>query len=244
MFNNIGDRSARTVTGTYNEADKTVSWLFASTDGSSHKDTQLIYNTALNCFYKYKFWLGEDRRLLGLVPIPVKYDPQVLGYRYIVADIDRVNGKASIRMAALLDNEYSDFGEFPVKAFAVTAYNLMGSSQKQKRISHISTHMKNLDGGAVDGNIGSESSCSLSARWDFSSDTRSGKWTRPVEIYRKRRALIAGGDSTVDRYNQEVITAKTRLRGSGSAVSLMFQSHDPKACHLLGWGVEFTTDKR
>lgn len=72
------------------------------------------------------------------------------------------------------------------------------------------------------------SGCYMSARWDWSTDDRSYKWTQKQQVYRP---------STFADSHEYVIT-KTRLRGSGRSLQLMYESEGDKDFRLCSIGLD------
>ena len=78
----------------------------------------------------------------------------------------------------------------------------------------------------------------MQAKWDFANSTSSGKIGRAFQGYRLKRNYIPAGAGEAFDYGWEVITTKNKLRGSGTALKLRFDTEEGKACILLGWAVD------
>jgi hypothetical protein len=80
-------------------------------------------------------------------------------------------------------------------------------------------------------------SCLLTAQWDFADDAQSNKFGSEQQVYRPRRYFLTG-DS--DLYGQAVVSSKSKIRGRGKALSLLFKTEANKDCHIYGWGVDYS----
>jgi hypothetical protein len=68
----------------------------------------------------------------------------------------------------------------------------------------------------------------------------SGKWGTQFEAYRLRRNYIPSGVGDGFDYGYSVVTTKTKIRGSGVAVSFKFETTAAKDCQIIGWGMPVT----
>ena len=88
------------------------------------------------------------------------------------------------------------------------------------------------------------SSCLITPRWDFADHTNSGKYASQFQAYRlKRLYLPSSGADTFD-YGHKVITTKSKIRGSGKALTFYMESESGKDMQLLGWNIVFTGNTR
>ena len=82
-------------------------------------------------------------------------------------------------------------------------------------------------------------SCKMIGRWDYA-NPNTGKQTEGKEIYRFNSLMLDNvGDSEAD-YGYTVIETKNKVRGSGKALSLRFESSEGKDFELLGWSLDIT----
>lgn len=152
-----------------------------------------------------------------------------------------------ITLSSFRDNDFLDWETFnsvgvDAPAFMLTGEELLGDTQRDKQVSYFTAHLLRtetgffLDGGGELQPL-NPSSCTVQARWDFSNSANSGKFGNTFEAYRLTRDYISSGTSDTFDYGQEVITTKTKLRGSGRALSLRFSTTPGKDCYLFGWGL-------
>jgi hypothetical protein len=127
-------------------------------------------------------------------------------------------------------------------AYMLTGEELFGDTARDKQVNYLTVHLKRTETGfELDDNDELQpvnpGSCSVSSRWDFADHPNSGKYSAPFEAYRLTRYYMASGVGDTYDYGQEVITSKTKLRGSGKAVSLRFETSPGKDLYLYGWAL-------
>ncbi|WP_033934228.1 hypothetical protein [Vibrio cholerae] len=142
-------------------------------------------------------------------------------------------------------DNFKDFGLVDAEAYLLSAPQKLDDTQRRKQIASLATHMlrtdvwyKDLDGEVTREN---ESSMLLRIRWDYADSASSNKWTdisRHSQCYRYRRPMNL--KQGVNVYPYEVITARERIRGSGTAFQFEFRTEPEKDCKLLGWAVVAT----
>lgn len=160
---------------------------------------------------------------------------------------------ANISVAEYRDLQFRDWGSIQntvseygtdANAFLLTGYLTGGDSSINKRITYITSHFRRTERILSPVSEGFEpdnpSSCSLTAQWEWTRSVNSGRWSRLQEIYRLPRTFIP--DTGDFDYGFEVVTTKTKLRGKGKALSLLFQTKPLHDCHLYGWSYEINTE--
>jgi hypothetical protein len=140
--------------------------------------------------------------------------------------------------------DYKDWGEVDSPAYLVTGYELGGDTQRGKQVPYLTMHFNRSETGfeEVDGELEAvnPSSCKVQAQWDFADSATSGKWGTQFEAYRLLRNFIPESAEDGFDYGYSVITTKTKIRGSGVAVSFKFETTAAKDCQILGWGMPIT----
>jgi hypothetical protein len=142
------------------------------------------------------------------------------------------------------ETDYLDWGEVDSPAYLITGYELGGETQRNKQIPYLTMHFNRTESGfeEVDGELEAinPSSCKVQTRWDFADSATSGKWGTQFEAYRLRRNYIPSGVGDGFDYGYSVVTTKTKIRGSGVAVSFKFETTAAKDCQIIGWGMPVT----
>jgi hypothetical protein len=150
-------------------------------------------------------------------------------------------------LASYSNGNFLDWEEFnsvgiDAPAFMLTGEELFSDTQRDKSVKYLTAHMLRTETGFIldgSGDLQPEnpSSCLIQARWDFSNSAASGKFGDQFEAYRLTRNYIPTGVGDPFDYGQEVITTKTKLRGSGRALSIRFDTSPGKDLLLYGWGM-------
>lgn len=154
--------------------------------------------------------------------------------------------RMAVDFTAYTDETFTDFATGPTggtdaEAYLITGYGPQGDFQRRKQVSRITTYMeKTEDGFVLDGTDivpANQSGCILQARWDWHNSPSGNRWGRENQVYKNKRVYIA--NDITDDYDdgESVITTKTKLRGHGKTLSLMFKTEPLKDCKILGWSM-------
>jgi hypothetical protein len=142
------------------------------------------------------------------------------------------------------DWEYTGSG-VDAPAFLITGYDTFQDSQRNKKISYITTHMtrteKTFD---TNGALSNPSGCLMQVQWEWSDSVNSGRWSREQQIYRLRRVFLGGAPGSLFDYGFSVISTRNKVRGKGKAISIRFASEPGKDCKLLGWSMNISGETR
>lgn len=156
------------------------------------------------------------------------------------------NTNSKLTFSVYKDDSFTDWKTYDgtgvdAKAYLLTGEELFGDTTRSKQIVYLHVHMKRTETGFVESGNGlipkNPSGCLVSARWDFSDSANSGKWSEPIQAYRLTRNYIPSGKGDPFDYGYAVITTKNKLRGSGQALSLYFETEPGKDCYLYGWAL-------
>lgn len=127
-------------------------------------------------------------------------------------------------------------------AYLVTGWMAGADYQRYKQIPYVTFHFnKTEDGFSIDTNgdliPDHQSSCKVSAQWDWSNSATSGKWGKKFQAYRFQRHYIPANES--DNFNNGfyTVTSKSKLRGKGKVLSMLIETEPKKDCQLLGWSM-------
>tara|TARA_R110000772_G_scaffold144025_1_gene253578 strand:- start:9378 stop:11765 length:2388 start_codon:yes stop_codon:yes gene_type:complete len=163
-------------------------------------------------------------------------------YYFTLTSEDRLAvGFAAYTDENFLDWKTSDGIGIDAEAYLITGYGPQGDFQRRKQVTKLTSYMlKTEDGFEMDGEDivpSNPSSCIVQARWDWHNSPNGNRWGRENQIYKNKRLYIP--DDVSDGYDdgELVITTKTKLRGHGKTLSLLFKTEPEKACKLLGWSM-------
>jgi hypothetical protein len=135
-----------------------------------------------------------------------------------------------------IDSEGAD-----AKAFCLTGHQIVGDSAVRKQIPYLIMHFKRTEK-EVDGNFVpmNQSGCLIRCQWNFANTINSKNWTPLVQAYRYKKALLATEPFGDYDNGYEVVTTKNKIRGSGKAFALYFETQEEKDCRILGWNITMT----
>jgi hypothetical protein len=134
-------------------------------------------------------------------------------------------------------------------SFLLTGAMTGGDTQRKKTITYITCHFQQTeDGYTVDPTTGDfllldQSGCQLQAQWDWTNLASAGQWTQSQEAYRLRRNYIPVNAEDTFNNGYSVVETRSKLRGTGKAVSLLFTSEPGKHLHLYGWAIQVTANQ-
>ena len=146
------------------------------------------------------------------------------------------------REATFSDWKIADGVGVDAAAFLVTGYELFADSQRDKQVTYLTTHFERTESGFTDTGGGqleatNPSSCLAQVQWDFANSSAGGKFGTQFQAYRLNRMFVPSGAEDPFDYGTSVITTKNKLRGSGKAISLKFDTSPAKDLHILGWAM-------
>jgi hypothetical protein len=143
---------------------------------------------------------------------------------------------------SFMEWEAADSTGITFLSYLNTGYELMGDMSRKKWVPYITCHFKRTETGFVTNALGgldpeNPSGCYLQGQWQWSDSIASGRWGAAQQVYRLNRLYIPTDDTDEFDDGFSVCTTKSKLRGSGTAVSLYFYSETGKDCHILGWAL-------
>lgn len=226
----------------YDEDNNLVKFIRIETTYSE----ELIYDLDLQAFYVYKFTHPTaNQQLVGLLRLR---NNSLGSSLYLIQEQGLSTAQGSLTASESYNFFKDDFGSFEdYTAHLTTGYTTFGDTQRDKMSSYITTHFDRSET-QVSGNVFYDSgggnlvpyrpsSCTVQSRWNFSNTGASGKFGTPFEAYRYVRPYIPSGVADPFDWGESVISTKHRIRGSGKALQLHFESAAQKDCQLLGWGM-------
>lgn len=238
--------------GFYSKRDNTIFWMYSIDTSSSTDYTDiLMYNLTLKAWTKLKVNSDNGGSIVDAFELP---PGSVNTNTSNILESFKVLVKTSDYALAIADFDNTVFTDFTGStsaseqtAFIQTGYLNANDSAKQKQSSYIvPSFLRTEDGFTDDGNGNltptNESSCMISAYWDYADDDVSGKINDSFEAYRYNRLYIPEDASDTFNYGQSVLTTKNRLTGRGRALSLRFETSAGKDCQLLGWNLDFAAN--
>jgi hypothetical protein len=255
LWNKIGATYQPRVKTVYDDAKKRLlfmvggSGLMRTWETAPATDTAArFYNVVLgldlrlNAWFKYEFRSASTAGVLGAFAISgaddsnsnkkVKYLCQTASATVTVCDMDQT---------AYLD---FDGSESPLPYF-YTGWDNIGDFQRRRQAPVITVYAKRTETGYTQTGNGwdgdNESSNLLTAFWDWTDDSVSGKIGSENETYRHVRGFVPSGATDVDGY--PVVVTRNKIRGRGRVLQLRFQGAATKDSHLLGFTTNYKVSR-
>ena len=151
-------------------------------------------------------------------------------------------------------------------SFFETGNELMADIQREKQTTYIHVFFNRTETAYENTRYDTfvnPSSCFMQAKWEWSDNTNSAKFSPRVQVYRFVRkhkdTILDGTDVVFDDLLQvfdegiyipesgtdfdsgfPVTLSKNKVRGVGKALRLRFESEEGKDFDLLGWAIVFT----
>jgi hypothetical protein len=135
------------------------------------------------------------------------------------------------------------------ESYLETGYELLGDGMRTKQAPHVEVYFKRTEEGLTETGDGewavvNPSSCFFQARWDWGIRA-DGRWSREVQVYRPKATVFADNSDGATAIGADVVTTKTKVRGSGRAVQFRFsESRADYGFELLGWQVFYQAKTR
>lgn len=159
--------------------------------------------------------------------------PVATNNRYLV--IREISDAISFTFAAYNNSEFLDWNASDASARLLTGDMAFGGSSVDKTLPYISIHMEPTEAtySAEEDVFTKQSSCQVSTCWGWARESSSLRWSRAQQAYKPTRT----GFYDTGEFNDEfrVVTSKLKMRGTGKALSILFETEPNKDCILVGW---------
>lgn len=264
LYNSISKVAKEHAVGTFDPVSRQVKWMYSDAvdyDGINFKNkyvVELVLDMSLEAFSKNTISAHPTPSyyMAGYVHLPT-FVPQTEGVRsrgasetmYVALQYTNpVADSATLSFAYYRNRDFRDW--FSVdgigasfRSFALTGYEILGDSMRKKQARYLVTHCKFTEIEAIFAE-GEElvpdnpSGLLVQAQWAWTNSPNAGKWGTKFQAYRPRLFII-GSFGEIDT-GLAVVTNKSKLRGSGPALSLLFESDGDKDFYLHGWAIAYT----
>lgn len=268
LFNEVSKAGKKHAVGSFDPINRRVSWMYNDDDAYTGETFRNKYNKeivldlvlqafTINSISEHETpspyiggYLETPDFLLREEGIRSRGDTVT---KYLVVQfINPSTNSAAVTFGYYRDPTFYDWKSLDgvgvsYTSFLITGYEIMGDSARTKQVPYFVSHFKYTETDAieVDDEIVPEnpSSCKVQAQWDWSNHPDSGKWGNPFQAYRLIRPYVLPDVPGPITYGHEVVTTKSRLRGSGKALSLYIYSEEGKDFYLYGWSLRFTGEQ-
>lgn len=259
LFNEISEINKPYVKACFDTRNNRILWLFDDRFNTPWAYNKvLLFDLTLQAFFPWEFSYIEDGPVVNGMFLDTGY-ARTASFEDVVANGVLVEASAEqvvVETSASLskpsnifytvnipgegaglsqtnDTGYVDWFAFneegaPYDSYLETGFELMEDTMRKKQLTYLFAHFRYLE----------DSTCTLTTKWDWSSQTGSNKWSVPIEAYRERRVPPASSQDSEGWY---VITSKNKVRGSGKAIQFRFGTSEPgRNFDLLGWSISFS----
>jgi hypothetical protein len=267
FYNKIPDDSKKEAKGIYDPKNNVVQWIYSDPYKKNRYNKILIFDVTLQAFYPWEIEKPTNGPEIGGVILDKGYVTTELQENVInnsgqtVTTISLDNVKTSvynttvenrptnltyltclgelITFSKFQNFSYVDWETFdsigtPYSSYIETGYELLEDAMRKKQTIRVFVHLRRTE----DDPLGSPSSCTLTTKWDWTSNSNTNKWSRPIEAYRPKSMRIPTTADLGTGY--PVVTSNNKVRGSGKAIQFRFEcSEAEKNFDLLGWSVAY-----
>lgn len=124
------------------------------------------------------------------------------------------------------------------KGTLITGWMSGGDTIREKQSPYVTFHFNQTEE-AYDSEFFAtrESSCLVSAQWEWANSEESGRWGKQFQAYRLGRRNYPVDINSQFNNGFATVVTKNKLRGKGKVVSLLIETEPRKDCQLLGWGM-------
>lgn len=249
-WNSIGATHQPRVRTVYDDAKKKVYFMHGG-DGNQRTtgapsvstiarfvNTMFVLDLRTGSWAKYEFRSAADEGILTAFAISGADDSDSNSKLKFIC---QVSTGGSLRICDFNQTDYLDFdgSEAPLP-YMLSGWDNIGNFQSRRQAPIITVFAKRTETGYTQAGSGwdadNESSNLLTAYWDWSDDSVSGKIGSQNETYRHPRGFVPSGATDVNGY--PVVTTRNKVRGRGRVLQLRFDGAATKDSHILG----FTTN--
>jgi hypothetical protein len=238
FFKDIPLASKLKARGFYNPTEKTVQWLYSSTDNADkyNFDSALIFNTMIEAFYPWSFVLPGGVAAAGLVAtfgLSSRTSQAVVtsqNGQVVTSSVGNVTTSETADVPVSFEYKYlvfqngnMSFGELnseyfydwtdqPFVSEFITGYKLRGEGSRNSQVNYLQVYFTS----------GYGQQFKVQSLWDYANDRNSNRWSVEQVVY--------GG-----RGYKDYDFRKLKIRGHGRAVQYRFSSMEGKPFKVQGW---------
>lgn len=211
----------------YSDAKQQV--FFVNTDGSI-----LMFDVKLKAWFPWKVTTGT-RQFVGSF-----YDDVQGTVRFATYQSGTL--QYAEQVSSLVDFKTSEY-----QSYLLTQPETLGNYNRKKGTRLVKTLFRRTEKVITDYNFTTNeyvfdnpSSCKLSVRFDWDDNKKSS----PREVYKPlpRGYIIDGTFPEAIKYKGEVVEYEDKIRGTGRAVQVLFESSGTKEMPILGYAVRYSSE--
>jgi hypothetical protein len=130
----------------------------------------------------------------------------------------------------------------PFESFFESGNDLLDDLQRLKQAKYVQVFFNRTETAYTDGTFTAfvrPSGCLMQAKWEWSDSSNSHKWSPKIQVYKFRRTYTPASGTDYDS-GFPVTATRNKIRGSGRALRLRFESQEGKDFDILGWAISFS----
>jgi hypothetical protein len=214
----------------------------ATNAATRYYNVNFILDLRTGSWSKYEFRSTATVGVLGAFAISGADDSQsAKKVKYLVQ-----TSATAVSICDMDQTDYLDFdgSESPLP-YMLTGWDNIGDFQRRRQAPVVTVFAKRTEtgytatGNGWDGD--NESSSLLTAYWDWTDDSVSGKIGSQNETYRHTRGFVPSAADDVNGY--PVVVTRNKVRGRGRVLQLRFDGAATKDSHLLGFTTNYKVSR-
>lgn len=264
FYNSLSQEVKRGAHGVLDSYEKKVRWVFHNRSTNTDATRELVLDLQIGSYSTNTFGKLNGNRMPKVIAMYTgrPYSTSTgLGSEYKYQDVNTTlkeagyivmmtadGSGATFAFATYRDKTFRDFKSMDgvgvdAEAFLITSYLSGEDFQRDKQVTYMTTHLRRTETGYnSDMSKINTSSCIVQARWGWSNNDQSGKWGREFQAYRYRQLWLPQNSGSDVNNGFDVISTKSKLRGSGKVLSLKFRTEPDKDLHIYGWSLVVTSE--
>lgn len=273
-YDNLDEDAKRVCSGYYDNYEGKIRWVFTPVSSSTTESRELILDidTGAFCPFTVQVASGAAPLIVSVLegnPYSASDFTEVVtssGTTVTSSSVDvtvtvsqRTTGVKSSVYLVLTEFDstvYYTFGKYNQSTYYdwdVTSYEAFlqaghftgGEARYKKQVPYLNVFMQKTETG-FDSNLDlvNESSCLVSARWNWTDSLAGKKWTTPRQAYRLNNVYFPTSSADTFDTGETVISSRNKIRGMGNSVSFKFESEAGKAMHIHGWAFDISVEQK
>jgi hypothetical protein len=238
FFKTIPLSSKLRARGFYNPTEKTVQWLYRSTESvnSYRFDSSLVFNTQIEAFYTWNYNLPDNVSVSGLITTfgvssrSTQVNVSGISGQDVTSSLGAVTTLQTVDVPVSFEYKYLVFQDNAI-SFAelnegffydwstnnfvsefITGYKLRGEGSRNSQVNYLQVYFTS----------GYGQQFRVQSLWDYANDRNSNRWSS--------QQLVSGG-----RGYKDYDFRKLKVRGHGRAVQHRFSSLEGQPFRIQGW---------
>ena len=128
-------------------------------------------------------------------------------------------------------------------SFFETGDELLQDIQRKKQATYVQTYFNRTETAYTDTNYDTfvrPSGCLMQSKWEWADNSNSNKYGRKQQVYKIIRTYTPDTGEVDFDNGFPVTVTKVKIRGSGKALKVRYESEEGKDFDILGWAIAFS----